>query len=445
MFRPRFFVILGVATLAVAAGVVAPLLLHAGLALNAIAFLLLGLDWFLARRIRIHADRRWPPLLAQGTPSQLLVTVLSSRGRLTRLQLREELCSAIAILPTRLSLVLEPRKASKWHIDLVPSIRGDHQTGALVARVEGPLGIAAHQRVLIEPETVSVYPRIRWGGKLGVLLAQAARHQIGANEIGKQGLGGDFYALRHHVASDGLRPIHWRASARHQRLLTRETTHQSGAHVLILLDRSRTMLGHEREFSKLDYSLAACLALARVASGRGDRVTLLPFADRPDAPVPFGNHSQQWSKAFGRLYGITASRVEPNFDVLAERALRVAQPGATTVLMTSITDLTTTDLLRRAVSQLNRRHQLLVINLEDADLRKLASARPDESVEVFAQVAALGIQLQNRALGVTMSRSGVRMVSCSADTLAMGTVSAYLEAAAGIPAQRARATVTASA
>ncbi len=418
---------LAVASLAIAGGVINARLLTLGLVLDGVALVALVVDGWLARRIGVTAERRWPPMLAQATPSELVLRLRVNSERPVRVELREELGPAIAVQPGRIALVLTPGSSTLWRLKLMPSLRGEHRVGALNARVTGPLGFAVHQRRLLEGEMVRVYPRVRWSGKLGALLVRAARHQLGSNPLALRGLGGDFYALRQHLPGDGLRSVHWRASARHNRLLTRESTHQAGARVLIMIDQSRAMLGFAGQLSKLDHSLAAALALARVAAGRGDRVTLLPFANRPGTPVRFGAHSRQWSAAFEQVYDLAARRVEPNYDLAASRVLELDTHGATVVLMTSLADLSVSEVLRQTVGHLARRHRVLVINLEDADLRRLSEEKPIDIEGAFAHTSALGIRIGNRNLARRMRRWGVDTVTSPADQLALEAVSRYLQ------------------
>lgn len=422
--------LMAVATVAVAAGVISPELLVLGLAIDAAALVLLTVDWLLARRHQVRAERLWPPMLALDTAAELTVRLHNDSPRRLRVHLREELAAAVADRPARISVDLPAESWTRWRMQLTPQQRGEHRVGALTARVTGPLGIALEQRRLLDGEPVRVYPRVRWGGKLGTLLVRAARRQLGTNPLSRRGLGGDFYALRPHLPGDGLRGVHWRASARHQKLMTRETTHEAGARVLILIDHSRAMLGYVDQLSKLDHSLAAALALARVAAGRGDRVTLLPFSDRPGAPVYFGSHGRQWSAAFERVFDLAAQRVEPNYDLAALQALETDPHGGTVVVITSLVDLSISRVLRQATAHLARRHCVLVINLEDPDLRRLVEAKPEDVEGVFARTSALGIQLGNRELTRRMRRWGVDTVTCPADRLALETVSRYLKRAA---------------
>jgi len=220
--------------------------------------------------------------------------------------------------------------------------------------------------------------------------------------------------------------IHWKATARHGRLITREETWERGARLLILLDAARTMTSRQGERSKLDHALAAALALARVAVGRGDRVTVLAFSHRIERVVRVGAGSRGMALAYEALYDLEARLTEPAYDLAAARAFELESRGATVVLFTSVIDLAAAELLKEAVLTLERRHRPLLVNLQDPELAALATAAPAEPAVAFAQVAALEILLANRRLGQTLRRSGIRVVETPADRLALETLEAYL-------------------
>jgi len=68
------------------------------------------------------------------------------------------------------------------------------------------------------------YPQVRWDGKVGHLLVLAHRRSLGRHPQRIRGLGREPYALREYLPGDPPNKIHWKATARHGRLITREET-----------------------------------------------------------------------------------------------------------------------------------------------------------------------------------------------------------------------------
>jgi uncharacterized protein (DUF58 family) len=431
----RVFVGLALLSLLLVASLTQPALAWAALALDVLLALALLLDLARARREPLAAERRWPPLLVQGTAAQVTVIFTRRASRALVLQAREALHPAVAESPRRTSLRLAPAGATEWSYPLEPRRRGEHRIGPLTVRVLGPWGLAWSQRTLLPPEPRRVYPQIRWEGALGQLLMLAHRRQLGQAPLRIKGQGREAYALRDYRPGDSPQSIHWKASARHDRLIAREETWERGARLLVLLDGARAMASMDGRRSKLDHALAAALALARIALSRGDRVTVVGFSDRIERVTRMRSGRSGASQAYAALYDLEARLTEPAYDVAIEKALQLETRQATLVLLTSVVDLASAELLRESLLRLRRRHRALLVNLQDPELVGLALGRPRSIPEAFAKVSCLELLMDNRRLGRQLGRAGVRVVSPRADRLAWETIEGYLAIAGA--AQRA--------
>jgi uncharacterized protein (DUF58 family) len=345
-------------------------------------------------------------------------------GRQAILLAREALDPALAEAPLRRRLEVAAG-TSLWRYDLSPRRRGEHRAGPLTVRVLGPWGLAWAQRDLLGPESVRVYPQVRWEGRVGRLLTLAQRRELGQAPLRTHGLGTEPYALREYRPGDPPTRIHWKATARRGRLITREDTWERGSRLVILLDCARAMASLEAGRSKLDHALAAALALARVAVSRGDRVTFVAFSDRVERLVRVRASARGVARAYGTLFDLPARLSEPAYDLAAEAVSAVEPRRATVVLLTSVVDLAAAEVLREALLSL-RRHRTLLVNLEDPEVVRLALGSPSTPAEAFAKVSALEILLANRRLGRRLQRAGTRVVSAPADRLAADTLEAYL-------------------
>jgi uncharacterized protein (DUF58 family) len=421
----RTFFLLGVITLLLAAAAVVPWMAWLALLLDLFVLALFWIDLRRAAKAVLAVEREWPPLMVQGVEAVVVVRLRSQCRRKLRLILREGLHPAVATRPKRRAVELAGSGAIDWRYTLRPRRRGEHRLLPLTARLLGPWGLAWSQRELLEPEELRVYPQVRWEGKVGRLLLLAHRHQLGQINILRQGIGLEPYSLREYLPGDPLNTIHWKATARHGHPITREEALERGARLVILLDCARSMTSRDGERSKLDHALAAALALARVASARGDRVTVAAFAESVNRVVRLRG-SRSMSRAYRELYDLQARLSEPAYDVAVELVSTLEARRATVMLFTSVVDLAAADLLKDALLHLERRHLPVLINLEDPELLRLALGEPDRPEEAFAKVSGLQILLENQRLARRLRRSGIRVVTAPADRLAIETLEAYL-------------------
>ena len=422
----RVFFLLTLTTVLVVVAVVEPLWGPLVLALDAAILLAFSIDFLRVRSTVLSASRRWPQILVQGVEEEVCLELASAASRPLVVRLREALHPALAASPRRTELEVPRRARVAWTYRIQPRRRGEHSAGPLTARVLGPWRLAWSQQHLLRPEPLRVYPQVRWDGKVGRLLLLAHRHALGRNPKRLQGLGTELYALREYLPGDPPNKVHWKATARHGRLVSREETWERGGRLIILLDCGRGMSGRDGELSKLDHALAASLALTRVAASRGDQVTLVAFSDRIERSVRIHSGHRSIHAAYGNLYDLDARLAEPAFDLAAETAHQLEARRSTVVLFTSVVDLAAAELLRRAVLHLERRHRPILINLQDPELVALALDEPEAAEDAFAKVSALEILLANRRLGSRLRHAGIRVVNTSADRLALETLEAYL-------------------
>ncbi len=433
----RVFYVLAFGTVLVVAGVVVPALGGVAIAVDAVLLVAFAIDFWRLRGLRLEVRREWPRLLVQGVAAEVTVTVANREDRTLRLLLRETLHPGLAAAPQRTELQVAAAERAVWTYRIRPRHRGEHLTGPLHARVLGAWGLAWRQLKALDDEPRRVYPQVRWDGRVGQLLLLADRRALGRSPQRVQGMGSEPYALREYLPGDPPNKIHWKATARHDRMVTREDTWERGARLIVLLDCARGMAAQATPAvtdpaadashrSKLDYALAAALALTRVAASRGDRATVAAFSDRLERSVRIHGGHRSLHAAYGQLYDLETRLAEPAFDVAAEAAVSLESRRSTVVLFTSVVDLAAAELLRQAMLSLERRHRPILINLEDPELADLALGEPETPEGAFAKVAALEILLANRRLGARLRHAGVRVVSTSADRLALEALEAYL-------------------
>ena len=422
----RVFFLAALTTLLVVVAVVRPGLGPLVLALDGAIVLAFAVDLARVRGAAFSVERHWPQIFVQGVEAEVRLELVSASRRPLRLRLRETLEPALAEAPRRTELQLPAGGRLAWRYQVRPRRRGEHTAGPLVARVLGPWRLAWSQRQILSPEPLRVYPQVRWDGKVGQLLLLAHRRSLGRSPQRFQGLGTELYALREYLPGDPPNKVHWKATARHGRPISREETWERGGRLIVLLDCARGMSAQEGERSKLDHALAASLALTRIAASRGDRVTLAAFSDRVERSVRVHSGHRSIHAAYGALYDLETRLAEPAFDLAAETAMALEVRRSTVVLLTSVVDLAAAELLRRAVLRLERRHRPILINLQDPELVALAVGEPQSAEDVFAKVSALDILLANRALAAKLRHAGIRVVNTSADRLALEALEAYL-------------------
>jgi uncharacterized protein (DUF58 family) len=190
------------------------------------------------------------------------------------LQLEDEfspwLCSEEArfLLPS-----LWPRQQITLRYTCRPQKRGVHKVGPLKIIASDPIGLLTRSRVIAPEVGAIIYPRpITLPAEDitgGALFGKGA-----AERSARTGEGLDFHGVRDYKPGDELRRIHWKASARHQRLAVIEYEQSHTSDVAIALDLLKGTEAGAGLHTTLEYGVKIAVSLARRALDSGAMVSL---------------------------------------------------------------------------------------------------------------------------------------------------------------------------
>lgn len=423
----RAFVLLGLVTLLSVFGFATPWLGGLALGFDALILVLVLVDGRLAARTPVRLARDLPAIVHQGEP--LMLTLLLSNGakRAVRVRGREVLGPRLVAAPVDLVLTLPPGGTASASMTLRPRRRGAQRLPPLALRVLGPWGLAWHQRALDPGSATRVHPRAHLEGAAGLLLRDAVQRRTGANPVQRRGFSSELYALREYLPGDSPRSIHWKASARQQRPVVREDSWEQHQHTLILVDCGRPMAALDGDYSKLDHTLSAMLALLRAVLAQGDSATLVLFSKELRRLVRVDRRTRDVASVYEAVHEEQADLDEPDYAGVVAWASRSVPRRSLALVCTSVGDLVGAELLGQALAGLARRHQPLLVNLEDPGLVAHARSIPTDVAGAFAKTSAMHLVHANQALATRLRARGIDVVSAPADQLALRVLQRYLD------------------
>jgi uncharacterized protein (DUF58 family) len=129
--------------------------------------------------------------------------------------------------------------------DVLAEKRGSHPIGPLVISRTDPFGIAYAEYAIGQPRSLLVTPRFvpLERGELDVAHSEGTEHELLRHSIPSA----DELIAREYRPGDPLRRVHWRATARHDKLMVRQEEQRSNPEAWLLLD-TRGGLADERGF-----------------------------------------------------------------------------------------------------------------------------------------------------------------------------------------------------
>ncbi len=139
--------------------------------------------------------------------------------------------------------------------------RGRYRVGPLKLSTRFPFGLFRGTLIDSRVDTLTVYPRL---GRLTAAWRSRRREShegTQRRQLGQARASGDFFGVREWQAGDSRRWIHWRSSARHQKLIVRQFEQQRHRDVAVLLDlwQPAGARAADRENVELAISFAATI------------------------------------------------------------------------------------------------------------------------------------------------------------------------------------------
>jgi uncharacterized protein (DUF58 family) len=263
------------------------------------------------------------------------------------------------------------------------------------------------------------------------------------------GKGREFEKLREYIPGDGFDEIHWKATAKRGRPVTKVFQIERTQEVYVVVDASRLSAraaeGRDRSVegsesargphSTLDtqYSTAleryvtAALVLGLAAEQQGDLFGLLTFADKVESFLRARNGKLHYSACRDALYTLHPRLVNPDFDEVCTFIRLRLRRRALLVFLTALDDPVLADSFARNVGLLCRQHLVLVNMIQPPGAVPLFTKPDVEAVDELYEHLGGHIRWQNlRELGKVLQRRGVSFSVLDNERLSAQLVSQYL-------------------
>jgi uncharacterized protein (DUF58 family) len=408
------------------------------LAVNAALALATLVDWRRAPAAsRIDVERDAPAVITLGSTGTVTWTVRNAGRRPLRVALADELVDALGAPTRRTRMVVPAGGRARRHVELHPTRRGRFTLRTMTLRVTGPWALAARQGTRALPHVLTVYPLFASRNETELRLNQARQLQVGLRAVRARGESMEFDSLREYTVDDELRRIDWAATARSAHPVVRTYRAERNQTVLVLVDCARTMAAlvgaatagttATTSIPRLEHAMDAAQAVTRLATGLGDRVGLIAFADRVLATVPPRTQRDQLRRLTNALAAIDARLVEADYRGAFAHALSHFPRRALLVVLTELASEAATETLVPALPLLRRRHLVVVGAVRDPVIETWSQQRPTTVEETYRRAAALRTLDQRAAVAQALRDHGAQVVDTIPGRLASVMSDFYLE------------------
>jgi uncharacterized protein (DUF58 family) len=334
-----------------------------------------------------------------------------------------------------------------------PSKRGNYRVHSVNVGANSPFGFwSMSKRISLQTE-IRVYPNLLSERKdLAALFLH--RGSFGLHAQRQVGKGREFEKLREYVPGDGYEDIHWKATARRGRPITKVFQIERTQELYVIIDASRLsarqITGSRPVLSAtpaptfspaapesesielqpattLERFITASLVLGLAAEQQGDLFGLITFTNKVDNFVRAKNGKAHYSACRDTLYLLEPQTVSPDYDEVCTFIRLRLRRRALLVFLTALDDRVVAESFVRNMDLIRRQHLVLVNMLQPPGVAPLFSAADVASLDdVYQSLGGHLLWHDLRELEKVLQRRGVRFSLLKNERLGAELVSQYL-------------------
>jgi len=380
-----------------------------------------------ALRGPLEVVRADPPRLALARPAAFGYEITNRTPVARRVAVVEAPVDRLAIDVREAVTVVPGRSRASVRIEVVPRERGRTALRSFHLRIRSRLGILEQRRAVRAPVAVRVMPDLSALDRGGDLVARTKLLDAGLRRLRRRGTGGEFASLREYGPDDSFRAIDWKASARRGKAMVATYEVERAQQIVVALDCGRLMAARLGDRRKLDYAVAAGLAIAAMGRLAADRVGVYAFAAAPIVRVLPSTGMPHAARLTDVL-----SDIEPRFEESDyERAMldlrQTLRRRSLVVLFTDLFDPVASSAVLGAAQLLGPRHLVLVVLMNDAAIAGALRRIPQRARDAYRGAVAATLADERAHAVAALRERGILVVDVPAAELTLALLDAYVD------------------
>jgi uncharacterized protein (DUF58 family) len=247
-----------------------------------------------------------------------------------------------------------------------------------------------------------------------------------------RGRGREFEQLRDYLPGDGFDEIHWKATAKRGRPVTKIFQAERTQEIYVVVDASRLSarpVVHEGiEQTVLERCLTAALVLLVAAERQGDKFGLIVHDDRVRVFVRAGSGVRHYAAAREALLNVRPSEATPDVAEIMRYLRLHLRRRALLFFLTDLTDPVLAEDFTRHARILARQHLLLVAQMRPPEVAAMFAGGEVETInDVYRRLAGHARWAETRSLAQKLKPIGVTAMLLEDETMAAQLISHYLQ------------------
>ncbi|OGL47675.1 MAG: hypothetical protein A2161_19765 [Candidatus Schekmanbacteria bacterium RBG_13_48_7] len=330
---------------------------------------------------------------------------------------------------------------SRFQYSCTPWKRGKYILNQCYLEGTSPMGFWAVRNSQKLKSEIRVYPNLMQDRKyLAFLFLNRGSYGVHAQrQVGK---GREFEKLREYIPGDSYNDIHWKATAKRGRPISKEFQIERTQEVYVIIDASRLSARNvttvdaaelpsetipQSGITILERFVTSALIMGLAAEKQDDLFGILTFSDKVSSFVRAKNGKSHYGVCRDVLYTLQPEVVTPDFDELCTFIRLRLRKRALLVFLTNLDDPVLADSFLNNMEMISQHHLILVNMLQPIGTHPLFSKMEISSVkDVYHELSGHILWSKLREIEKILKRHGINFSLLKNEKMAAQLVSQYI-------------------
>lgn len=321
----------------------------------------------------------------------------------------------------------QPRVNVNWVC--TPHERGNFPLNRVYLGGASPWTLWEHRRGVPVSSVLRVYPNVQQERKtLAALFLD--RSAYGVHTRRQVGKGREFEQLREYIVGDSFEDVHWKATARRGKPVTKMYQVERTQEVYVVIDSSRLSAARASGVAgvtHLERFINAALVLGLVAQKQGDLFGLITFDRGVNRFLKARTGRAHYNACRDAIFALTPSEENADFaDLFSFIRIRLRK-RALLVVLTDLGDPALAEQFCRHVNLVSRNHLVLVNAIADPEVAPVFGGGPVATAdEIYTRVGGHIEWTNLQKVRQTLHVQNVALHFTAHEELSAGLVSQYM-------------------
>lgn len=377
--------------------------------------------------LAIEVNRDVNEVLSVGTPNSVKLWFTNRGSVPLKIHVHDEppMPCHYTDLPFDIELFPNKHQYSIYHVE--PHHRGKNRFRRVFLQMKSRLGLWTLYDERDIHQVVRIYPDIKAVHGVELMARRNRLAETGIKMSRLRGRGTEFDRLREYRRGDEFRSIDWKATSRHQELISREYVVEKNQNIIFLLDCGRSMCNADEGVTHFDRALNAAILLSYVALRQGDTVSLMACSNKVERWVPPVRGAGSIQKLIRQVYDLDPVYEASDYRLMSEQLQLRYRKRSLVVVLTHALDEVHLSHLSDALRMMRWPHLVLSAFLRNVPLQERMNAIPETDREAFQIAAAADIVATQTTQIAALQKSGLLILNTLPENLSVNLISRYLD------------------